>query len=349
LHHVCAEYLTGEAGLQPLQNLAAKGWLGVDLFFVLSGFVLSYVYAGQMRHWDKGRMARFLKLRLARVYPAHLATTLILIPLYVVGVAMLQYHSPHDDFSIAKLMYCLTLLNGWGFKNSIGWNSVSWSISSEWFVYLMFPLFTLWVGRVKSVRANVALIASVFALMFGLALLLNGGRQYMLGDRYTLLRVSSEFLAGCLAYNIFRSRPADWNLDPGILFALVGIAALSVASVPAIGDGLIVLLFVVLVLSLSRPGAFGSATFGSRAVVYLGDISYSIYLIHPTVMIALLRLTKHLAPVPTTTELVLIFVTYLTATIAGAHFLYRFVEEPARAYLRTRWVRALRIPEQVAA
>lgn len=340
LHHICGQYLTEDSGLQLLRKLAAKGWLGVDLFFVLSGFVISYVYASQMESWDWERTRKFLLLRLARVYPAHAATTLLLIPLYIAGAALLGYRSPHDDFSLLKLFYSLALLHGWGIPNSLGWNNVSWSVSSEWFAYLTFPVLTLAVGRVRRLWANVLLIAAVFAVMFGFALLLNGGQKYMLDQQYTLLRVSSEFLIGSLAYNAFRALPPDLTLDGWMLLTLVAILGLSAMNAPALADGLLVVLFVVLVLSLSHAGRFGASTFGSRPAVYLGDISYSIYLIHPTVLIIISRSVKHFIGAPTTGEFLLIVAAYLVAVVASAHVLYRFVEQPARAYLRRRWAGA---------
>ena len=340
LHHICGEYLTDQSGLNVLRNVAAKGWLGVDLFFVLSGFVISYVYASQMQAWDWARTRRFLRLRIARVYPAHLATTLLLMPLYVVGVALFRYRPPHDDFSLLKLVYSLTLLNGWGIPDSIGWNNVSWSVSSEWFAYLTFPVLTLAVGRVKPVWVNVLLVTSVFVVTFGLALLVNAGEKYMLDQQYTLWRVSSEFLIGCLAYNIFRALPSNRDLDAAIWLTLTAIVGLGAIRVAAVADVLFIVLFVVLVLSLSHAGRFGSATFGSRPAVYLGEISYSIYLIHPTLLIFIARLTRHFAPEPSTVGLLVIFAGYLVATIASAHAVYHFVEEPARAYLRRRWASA---------
>lgn len=340
MHHICGVYLTQDSGLQVLRTLAAKGWLGVDLFFVLSGFVISYVYAPQLRQWRWEGMLRFLKLRLARVYPAHLATTVLLIPLYAAGVSFFGYRAPHGDFSVAKLLYSLVLLNGWGLPNSNGWNNVSWSVSSEWFAYLTFPFLTLVIGRVKSVATNLLIIASVLAVTLGLATLLNGGSKYMLDQQYTLVRVSAEFLIGCLTYNIFRALPPHRNLDGPMSLVVAAIIGLCVVGAPALADVSFIVLFALLVLSLSHPGPLGSAMFGSRPAVYLGEISYSIYLIHPTVLVFVRRLATHVAPTPGTSALLLIFAIYLAAAIASAHVLYRFVEQPARAYLRRRWAPA---------
>jgi peptidoglycan/LPS O-acetylase OafA/YrhL len=336
MHHAATAYLPDRARYQVLAKVAARGWLGVDLFFVLSGFVISLVYCAALRRREPGATARFLKLRIARVYPAQVVTTLALVPIYVAAAILFRYHSPNDNFSIMKLLYSLTLLNGWGIPNSIGWNNVSWSVSSEWFAYLIFPALALVIGRAKSVLINVGCIAAIFAVMFGLALWLNHGEKYMLDPQYTLARVGSEFVVGCLLYNIFRALPSTVELDWMAVPALAGIVAVCAGAVPPLADGLVVVLFAVLVLALSRPGPVSSALLGTRGAVYLGEISYSIYVLHTTVLLVMGQLAQRILPPSDPARWAFLGV-YVIATIGCAHAVYRFVEEPARAYLRRRW------------
>src|SRR5271165_7035382 len=115
--------------LTPLRGLAAlavlswhaelppRGYLGVDLFFLLSGFVMMHAY-GQMQA-GMGAYLQFLKARLARIYPVHLLVLVLLLP-------QLQ-SSP--AFSLGGLLSSLLLLQSpW---HSMCWNFCSWSISAE--------------------------------------------------------------------------------------------------------------------------------------------------------------------------------------------------------------------------
>lgn len=123
-----------------ITNFLQKGWLGVDLFFILSGFVISFVHQYEFTTLRFYRFKIFLLLRLSRIYPAHLIMLLSLIPIVCIAQFLFHYHSPIDQFSLSKFFYSLFVLNGWGFSASDGWNVPSWSVSSEWFAYLCFPL-----------------------------------------------------------------------------------------------------------------------------------------------------------------------------------------------------------------
>ncbi len=117
-----------------------RGYLGVDGFFMLSGLILAYVHpeftqalAGARKFWGK---------RLARIYPVHLAIIVIFMIILLVGFA--HGMSPRDPrrFSVFALLQNLFLVQGWGFTNQGAWNYQSWSISTEWAGYLLFP--ALW-------------------------------------------------------------------------------------------------------------------------------------------------------------------------------------------------------------
>ena len=135
LLHASSYVLLDNALSSSVVNIIKRGWLGVDLFFVLSGFVISYVHQSDFARLGVKEYARFLKLRLARIYPAHLVSTLLLIPMVLGAMFFSPYHfsdEVQESYSVEKLGYSLALLNGWGFPNSIGWNIPSWSVGSEW-------------------------------------------------------------------------------------------------------------------------------------------------------------------------------------------------------------------------
>src|SRR6202161_3995096 len=121
--------------------LVAKGYLGVELFFVLSGFILCPVYLDQVA--DGGfRYGSFLWARLARIYPLHLATLAGIGAMALAALAAGRVIDP-NILSWSSLPANLLLVQAWGYAPQAGWNHPSWSISAEWFAYLSFPVFAI--------------------------------------------------------------------------------------------------------------------------------------------------------------------------------------------------------------
>ncbi|MBL8546206.1 MAG: acyltransferase [Hyphomonadaceae bacterium] len=120
-------------------GLVADGYLGVDLFFTLSGFILAHVYLTSL---EGGRFGYggFLKNRIARVYPMHLAALGAMLVLFVGATAMGAGVGSPDAFKWSDLPAHLFMVHAWGATSAVGWNFPSWSISAEWLAYLLFPL-----------------------------------------------------------------------------------------------------------------------------------------------------------------------------------------------------------------
>ena len=112
------------------------GALAVSFFFVLSGFILTYVYHGRL---DRAGVKRFYFTRWARIWPLHFVCLLLV--LFVAG----RWHLITRDGGLLQLLLNGTLLQSWiPFRTYVfSFNGVSWSISTELFFYLMFPLFLL--------------------------------------------------------------------------------------------------------------------------------------------------------------------------------------------------------------
>mgnify|MGYP000455462384 CR=1 FL=1 len=160
IHHLLGQYPIQDNMPVWIEVFANNGWLGVDLFFILSGFVMSYIHQEDFHNkLTYSSYKRFLILRFARVYPVHCFITLSLIPIYLSAHYLFGYTSPINSFSLEKLLYALTLTNGVGFADSTGWNLPSWSVGSECFAYLMFPLAT-WAVFSKPMSIRVCILAS---------------------------------------------------------------------------------------------------------------------------------------------------------------------------------------------
>src|SRR5690349_15858316 len=126
-----------------------SGSIGVELFFVLSGLILSYNYAERMAKPSVRGYREFLVMRLARIYPVHLFTLLLLVPLYLVASrAGIPVGDPRQ-YGADEFAKNLLLVHNWFPPAAESWNVQSWSISAEWLAYLAFPLMLPLLARVE--------------------------------------------------------------------------------------------------------------------------------------------------------------------------------------------------------
>lgn len=311
-------------------KIIACGWIAVDLFFVLSGYIISYVHQSDFQRFSWGAYARFLKLRIARIYPAHLAMALLWL-LVIAGTTIFLPSVLTPDlrahYNGKTLVYALTLLNGWGIPGSEGWNLPSWSVSSEWFAYLTFALVALCANRLRSPRSFVVL--GVLAMGF----------QFMLPVRGELVSVQTEFLLGCCVYGLGQSIVASRRYDALCAASLIAILCLATRDAHKITVFWMIVCFAPLVLGLHKSTWIGEWLLGSRLPVYLGEISYSLYLAHSLVIVLLRQVFHHMTSPAFTGPFWPAFrlATYLCAVIAAGHILYTYVEKPSRNYLSRRW------------
>lgn len=308
-------------------NVVSKGYLGVEAFFVLSGFILSHVYleaAGSGRFSYGG----FLWARIARVYPLHLVTLFGMIGLGVAAtVAGLAIDGSLTDWR--ALPAHLTMTHAWGLAPSSAFNHPSWSISAEWFAYLSFPAFAFaaWRLRKRPMTATV--------LVVGLALGLYAAFERLAGFSLTeatflwgALRIVPCFALGCALYLIHRHRPTP----RAGLIALAGITGLVVSASLQWWDPITVLFAGVAILGLGSVANARAGLMGSRMGVYLGEISYSIYMVCAPVLL----LTTNIAARITGAERFHVFVwlALVAAIPVTAALTYHLVERPARKALR---------------
>ena len=143
-----------------------RGYFGVDVFFALSGFIISWVYASQMESFCFGRYLKFLQKRIARMYPVH-ALTLLLTLGFLTAVRLKGTATAHSlgNWTAATFFENVLLIYAWIHQDvQIAWNGPSWSISCEWLAYLCFPLIpALRLARKTSAVMALLLFAAVAA------------------------------------------------------------------------------------------------------------------------------------------------------------------------------------------
>lgn len=318
-----------DVGFTPV--IATKGYLGVELFFVLSGFILSHVYlaaAGEKRFG----YGAFLWARLARVYPLHLFTLLGVGALAVAaGLAGIAVDA--SLLSWDSLPANLLLVHAWGFAPESGWNHPSWSISAEWFAYLLFPAFAFVAWRLRSRPVLATVLAAVgLVALYAVFERLAGFPLTEATIRWGALRIVPCFALGCALYLIHRRGAVPFA---GGMAAGAALAIVVAASVP-LWDGAIVLLFGPLILGLAGLSNARAGALSSKAGVYLGEISYSIYMIAAPWQILAVNLAARLVGAEDKQLPLWMWLIVLAGLPVAAAISYHLVEHPAR-----RWMRGL--------
>ncbi|MCX8527767.1 MAG: acyltransferase, partial [Candidatus Nanopelagicales bacterium] len=151
--------VVGVLSIPGVADVLRVGRLGVDLFFALSGFILTHTYLTRLGPALRGRATvDFWWLRLARVYPVHLVM-IVIAGIAVVAQAKVSHEDLNRDWlNPIDLGKNLLLIQEWGPSPQRGWNFVAWSLSMEWLAYLLFPLLALVIWLLYR-RAATAIIA----------------------------------------------------------------------------------------------------------------------------------------------------------------------------------------------
>lgn len=286
-----------EQWLSPHTALLANAYLWVDFFFLLSGFVLTHVYCEQFAD-GVGRPAlkRFLWARFARIYPLHFAMLAVLVVRELALAALYLKHGGLEGWRLAlhhgeavpfsgstapgELLRHLLLIQSLTVDTQhVSWNFPAWSIGTEWFAYLLLPL---WIALGFRPLARAPAAAVWLALAAGVSALAWIGRQTRfdldIAGFWGLARCVVESLLGMVAYALYRRGPPAFIQRSG--FLLLTAATIAAAMHADVTDALIIPLFILLVLGCSRCRGPVGALLATPPLVLLGEVSYSIYLVH---------------------------------------------------------------------
>jgi peptidoglycan/LPS O-acetylase OafA/YrhL len=332
--------------LEPVLNCGAQG---VDLFFILSGFVLTYNYLDRMGpSWSLRGTVHFLWLRLARVWPVYLVT-LHLAAAWVI-FTLHAGHTPSPDLGrLTAISYVrqVLLVQLWfqPFFDLSSWDGPAWSISAEWLAYLLFGLLVLVIFRIQhATRARGLMLLAFAASLPPVVLLLSSGVFYTPWS--WLPRIVTQFAAGALACAaVRRLRPTDLGrriagyLSLLLVVAIVGILYLLKAHpITGVYDsaGVVDLLFVPLVITLAIGVGSLPRLLSTRLMVYGGEISFCLYMVHELVHTSWTWgvVNFHLQPWQTDNPWRWNIFGLLAIAVVLSILLYHSVEEPARRWMR---------------
>ncbi len=305
----------------------------VDIFFVLSGFVLTHIYWARSK--AKFHFPTFMRARVARLYPLHFLALVILCGL-VLAAHLVGKGDEARNFTGLGLLANVLLVQAWGVPGAGVWNFPGWTISAEFFGYLLFPIFLACASALKS-RPVI-----LFTLAVALVLLIDMGFRLFLGRTMTqstadlgILRGASVMFVGVAARVLFET----WHLSARDAFRIVFLGAL-IAIVSAffgLTTGLVALGGALLVIGLAaRDMAKTESGVGTGLdaplMVKLGGWSYAIFILHVPVFMALQNLAGVLGmAIPINPVTILVMTGILMLVAAGAHYL---IEEPARLWIR---------------
>lgn len=308
-------------------------WYGVDIFFMLSGFILCHVHLQDFRKMTWQATGAFIYLRFSRIYPVHLFTLAIVVAFFFFTVALGKPMDGRPRFGLDLFAANLFLVQSWGWAPNESWNILAWSISTEWFMYLLFPLIAYLLSRLQwGVRALICAALSLLLLVVSFRLL--GLESTYSTYHFGVIRTFFSFVAGCFVYVAYRSgkleswpwRALEWISVVWLLSALF-VWRSSFAALPAVA---------LLILSLAMGQGPVSRFIGLRPVVYLGEISYSLYMVHMIVLeLCFLPLdyTRYGIDASPALSLAWLCMSFLVVA-ATTLWTYNHVEKPARIYLR---------------
>lgn len=332
---------------QPLGRIAHAGALGVGLFFVLSGFILTYSYSEYDGHF-RGTMRAFYVGRFARIYPV-----------YLVGLAVAILPTTWAPAIAPRLPMpwvaasTLTLTQAWVPTWHFVWNSPGWSLSSEAFFYLIFPFILPGVLQIGRRWLIVAVIASYAAAEIGPLFyhLVHPDPAFVdplpFWSDVTLfnpLACLPAFLIGMLVGCCYLRVRAAPRWVGGYLFGASAALVLSLWCVAPWLDqtdsslvvrcGLLLPLFGLLIYCAAWGRGRVARVLAAPALVRLGEASYSVYILHWPIH-AWVERAVGISDRAAQTSLAF-FLGYLAITIIVSLLIYSSVEVPARRWIR-RW------------
>jgi peptidoglycan/LPS O-acetylase OafA/YrhL len=318
LHHLTGPGQMLEASAFALPHavfaIVRGGYLAVTTFFVLSGFVLARSYAST--RWTGRSLVRYGVGRFARVYPVYVLSLAVVTPF------ILADGTPGKAPLVA--VHGL-LVQGWLGHVPVSWNTPAWSLSCEIFFYLSFPLgaaFMQGAGWRKT-----------FAVAAGACCLTRVLWAAGVPDEIKPLIHLSDFLMGIAAssaYDLLERaprRPAGaWLYIPGLAAGAALIAWPKLLPSGIDLNSALRPLNAAMLIGFALGGGIAARALSTRVAVYLGKSSYAMYILHVPLLWWYLRWSRSVSGG--------VFIAVVIAVSAGV---YRFIEEPANRYLRSRF------------
>jgi peptidoglycan/LPS O-acetylase OafA/YrhL len=301
LHHY-TKYLLPQLGAGAAQYtpFLTKNYLWVDFFFILSGFILIHVYGSTFENRTLGTdYKKYLASRFARIYPLHLFMLALFVVLELFQLAafnltdykeLVDYKHLFPPFAgketLWPLFTNLTLVQA--FHKWTYWNEPAWSISAEWIVYLFIPLL---IPLAKKLSTAATLVGITFAYLILLVMIQRYDNLDLVTWR-SIVRCLCECSVGIALYQIYlgnygqRLLTSPWFANSILILTLISLLL-------PIHHLITVMLFSLLILSTAYKDKL--VLLNHRVLIFLGTISYSIYMTHWFIMKLTLEMSRWLS------------------------------------------------------
>ncbi len=338
--------------------LLRTGYCAVGIFFVLSGFILSYNYA-QSDSWPLPKLLRFGIARLARIYPVYCIGLLLVAP--EVAIALLQRLSQGrvvGQTGLAVLNF--TLLQAWIPKAALSWNPPGWSLSDEAFFYCCFPFISVALWRLSGFRKLFAAGALAWLAVLAAPTVVVLMRVKGFGDvpatssgeftnlfwpnlvKFNPLLRLPEFCMGIVVGRAFQGLLNGRSLlvgrgyylyIPGILMEIAVLVNSSHLTLPLVHNGLLLPIHALVILGLALDGGWVARFLSTKWLVFLGSASYSMYIIHFPILLGVnLIMDRAWSTKLAGVGFALI---YVIAVVTLSGVVFKFVEEPANKWVKS--------------
>jgi peptidoglycan/LPS O-acetylase OafA/YrhL len=252
----------------------------LDMFFIMSGFLIFEHYGGMKNNGES--YIRFLIKRLARLYPLHFMTLSVFVGFAIlVHMGLLHSQAADTRYNLMSLPANLLLLQAWGVESELTFNYVSWSVSGEWFAYLLFPL-VLFAFSFRRAIGLAALLAIFIVILEVVDSGATGKYDFWFNTKvWSAYRIAADFVFGALLCVLARGlRPPQFSqwLAWGVL-GLVFVAMFADANIYLI----LGLFGIAITLAALADKEGGSDTSWLKPVAPVTAVSFGVYLWHPVI------------------------------------------------------------------
>lgn len=273
-----------------------NGFLFVDFFFVLSGFVIAANYEERLA--TGFGLGRFMLLRFGRLYPLYFAMLAAFVSFELLQVALPAFGAMGNAApfapprqSIDTIMTSIFLLQTFHVYDFLTWNTPGWSIATEFWTYLLFGLVVVLFPSIRSFLFLGAIFAGSFFLLFASPHGMN--TTYDFG----MVRCVVGFSAGVLSHWIWQKYLAKIQMDRAFAsFIEFTVLVIAIAFISYLGLSSFALLaplvFAAAVLVFAKEAGILSQILHHRFFQLLGTLSYSIYMVHLFVATRLLNIAQ---------------------------------------------------------
>jgi len=299
-----------------------NGYMAVQLFWCISGFVFTYVY---MIPFNVRGVMMFLLNRFSRLYPLHFITLLVVALLQIFSFLLVNHVQIYPFNDVFHFILNIFFASSWGFEKGFSFNAPIWSVSVEVIIYLLF----VFSQRLMVKTPILSLLLTVIFLILYISKI----------GHFMFWRCAEFFYGGCFVFHFRKNFIAGYpkkNMITYLIFGFIGFQLSSkfeVAGYHFFSEAMLLLASFSLVLAAYIVDEFDEVI-GKKIRVF-GDMTYGSYLWHIPIQIIVIIFIEILGIDRSIFSHPLCLIAFLTAVFLAAYFSFKYIERPAQRYIRS--------------